>query len=231
VGDEDLSRQLYQRAFTPQLERLLVDALFETYSASKAASSQLFLPMEVPFGGGGVVRRGMLEKKVHDAVVGIGGLADPQLSYRLTRNGKRVPTSHYTLYRIDRAVFTISSVSQEAAQPRFARYRDGYKEGVIPKAAIPFDFSDDADQILVAEDAGAWFVLKHGKEPFDCGIPQFAHVASIDRAGRVVWFQNLFEAQMDRVEYWIGQREIEIKDDPALVQLKQYIRILKRKRA
>jgi len=221
-------KRLYAEAVPNALEELAVDALFDVYPAANATSNALFVPNEVRFGGGHV-RRGMLEKRVGDAVVKVGGLVEPQFTYRLTAAGLRVETSYYSLFRLKEIVFTISSVSDEYMQPRFARFRKDFEAGRIPKAAIPFAFVEEKVP-APAPDAAAWFVLKHGKEPFDSTVPQFAHMTAIDQGGKIVWYRNLFLSQFERVQWWVGQREVDIKDDPALVTLKIYLRRLRNKR-
>ncbi len=230
-GRAEVCRRLYAAEVGDDLEGSIVDALFDVYPAAKSKSNELFLPDEALYAGGGHVRRGMLEKKIAEGVERVGGSVEPQITYRRTAARLRVGTSHYSLYRVGKIVFTISSVGREHGQPRFAQFRTDYKAGLIPKAAIPFEIFEEAETVQTSPDAEAWFVLKHGKEPYDSSVPQFAHMAAIDQSGEIVWHQNLFESQLERVESWVGKREIEIKDDPALVTLKAYIRRLRLKSA
>jgi hypothetical protein len=219
-------QRLYDEARLAQIETQLVDAMFSVYHNANEISNNLFLPDEVRFAGGGHVRRGMLEKKLGEIITSAGGLVEPQFSYRLTPAGLRVETSHYTLFRIGEIALTISSVTREDMPPKFARFRKDLSEGLIPRAMIPFAFVEE-DVPPPPPDAAAWFMLKHGKEPFDSTIPQFTHIAALDQNGSVAWDRNLYETQVERVEYWVGQRENTITDPASLLTLKAYIRALR----
>ena len=75
----------------------VIDALFEGYPEASEVSRSHFLPEEVIFHGGGSVRRGVLERPVAEAVPRLGGVYEPQHTYRTTNTRIRVPTSPFGL--------------------------------------------------------------------------------------------------------------------------------------
>jgi len=215
ISNRDLCDRVYEESLgdVPRFERRWVKAVFDGYAETETRNADLFLPEEIHYSGG-VVRRGVLEKRLAEALPALGGHRLPSYTTVGCQNSE---TSHYSVYRIGLLDITVSAVGERDGKPRRALLRQARLEST--QIALGFLQAEPLDR-----DAQISLLFKHGKDRIDSSIPQFATFEVRSPDGYVVWKRDLLRAQRRYVEDLLDVQAESVPDDEGIPRLRRHLR-------